>query len=209
MRVEIFDTENLLSGRLRILLDSHPFQTVSSTEPNADIIVCVHDQDGSSIEVLRCATVGNLKIPVLIITEGVPEDDIRCLLAMGAGGVLLRKTAGQHLPWAIPAILKGCLVLSPEIVEFMISERLESPLVTPQEQSACERMHRLSRREQQVLQLLSRGMSNRDIARTLFISPETVKDHVRAVRSKLGVSTRVHAARVAWLARGSAAGNAA
>ncbi|MGI5411732.1 response regulator transcription factor [Streptomyces chartreusis] len=63
--------------------------------------------------------------------------------------------------------------------------------------------------EQEVLQLLGLRMSNREIARCLTISPETVKDHVRAMRCKLGAPPRVHAAHVAWFARGATAGNVA
>ncbi|MFE5919027.1 response regulator transcription factor [Streptomyces sp. NPDC056468] len=81
--------------------------------------------------------------------------------------------------------------------------------MTPQEQSARENVHRLSRREQEVLDLLSHGMTNREIASDLLISPDTVKDHVRAVRSKLGARTRVHAAQIAWLARDTTVRNAA
>lgn len=87
----------------------------------------------------------------------------------------------------------------------MIGEYLDSTSMTPQEKSARENVNRLSSREQEVLQLLGHGMSNREIATSLSISPETVKDHVRSIRSKLNVANRVHAAHVAWLARGMTA----
>ncbi|MEW1832112.1 LuxR C-terminal-related transcriptional regulator [Streptomyces sp. NPDC088196] len=110
---------------------------------------------------------------------------------MGTAGILLQDTAAQHVPWVVPAISSGCRVVSPEISESVISEYLRSSATTSQER------------------LVARGMSNREIASALFISPETVKDHVRAIRAKLGAPTRVHAARVAWLAHSANAGSAA
>ncbi|GGN71919.1 DNA-binding response regulator [Streptomyces albiflavescens] len=209
MRIGIIDKGNLFRGDLRAALDSQPFLTVAVEGTQLDIIVSSHVHGRDSAEVLRVAAQANPAIPVLVIAERVSEREIRRILTMGAAGILLQETAAQHVSWAIPAISNGCRALSPEIAESMISEYLGSSSMTPQEQSARERVHRLSHREQEVLHLLGRGMSNREIARSLFISPETVKDHVRAIRSKLSVPTRVHAAHVAWLARGATAGNAA
>lgn len=194
---------------LRIALNSHPFLAAKAEEMQPDIIVSSHRGGRDCTEALRFTAEANPAIPVLVITERVPESDIRQLLTMGASGILLQETAAQHVSWAIPAISNGCRALSPEITEAVVSEYLRPSLMTLQEQSARKRVHRLTLREHEVLHLLSRGMSNREIARSLFISPETVKDHVRAIRSKLGVPTRVHAAQVAWLARGVTARNAA
>ncbi len=208
MLIKIFDEENPLSGTLRAALDSWPFSTVAAEGTQPDIIVSSQIHKGDSTEVPHVATQENLKTPVLIIAERVSMVQIRHILTMGAAGILLQETAAQHISWAVPEIVNGCRILSPEIIESVISEYLGSWPMTPQEQSALERVDRLSKREQEILRLLGRGMSNREIARCLVISPETVKDHVRAVRSKLDAPTRVHAAHVAWLTRGATPGNA-
>lgn len=150
--------------------------------------------------------------PEIIVSShvnGGDSSDVHRILTMGAAGILLQDTAAQHVPWVVPGISSGCRVVSPEISESVISEYLRSSATTSQEESAREIICRLSRREQEVLHLVAQGMSNREIASALFISPETVKDHVRAIRAKLGAPTRVHAARVAWLAHSASAGSAA
>ncbi|MFJ5772586.1 DNA-binding response regulator [Streptomyces sp. NPDC093094] len=209
MRIGITGEEGCLSGPLRDALDTRPFLTVATERAEADIIVSAQTNGHSSAEALHLTAQAHPELPVLVIAERITPIDIRRILTMGASGILLQETAAQHVSWAIPAVLNDCRVLSPEISESLISECLGSWPAAPQEQSARERIHRLSRREREVLHLLGQGMSNREIARCLFISPETVKDHVRSLRTKLGAPTRVHAARVAWLARGAANGNAA
>lgn len=209
VRLTVIDKENLMSSTLRTALDSQKLLTGTAKEERPEIIVSSHTHGRDSVDFLRHITKSDLHISVLVIAEQAPIYDVRQILATGAAGILFQQTAAQHIPWAIPAISNGCRVVSPEISESMISEYLKTVAMTPQEQSARESVSRLSRREQEVLHLLGRGMSNRGIARTLFISPETVKDHVRAIRSKLGASTRIEAAQVAWLARSATAGRAA
>ncbi|MFI1922511.1 response regulator transcription factor [Streptomyces sp. NPDC020377] len=209
MRIVISGEENLLNDTLHAVLTSQRFLTVTAAEAKPDIIIRIHTQGSESVEFLHNAANSGIRVPILVLAERVPDSDVRQILAMGAAGILLRDTAARHIPWAIPAISNGCRVVSPEISESMISEYLRNDAMTPQEESARERICRLSRREHEVLHLLSRGMSNREIAGTLFISPETVKDHVRAIRSKLGAPTRVQAAHVAWLARIAATESAA
>ncbi|MFE6178528.1 response regulator transcription factor [Streptomyces sp. NPDC056464] len=154
----------------------------------------------NSSEALHLVRRAYPEIPLLVIADQVPENDIRRILAIGAAGILLQETVAKHIAWAIPAILNGLLILPHEISESMISG-LTRPSRTSQEQRAREKVHRLSHREREVLELIGRGLSNRQIAARLIISPETVKDHVRAIRTKLDVASRVHVAHVAWLAR--------
>jgi DNA-binding NarL/FixJ family response regulator len=208
MKIKIVNEDNSFGGALLAALESQSFVTcvIEGTQP--DIIISSHTHGRDSAEFLRVTAQADRATPVLVIAERVSESDIRRILAMGAAGILLQKTAALHVSWAIPAISNGCRAFSPEITEPMISEYLGSSARTPQEESALERVHRLSHREQEVLHHLGHGRSNREIARSLFISPETVKDHVRAIRAKLGAPTRVHAAHVAWLARGATAGTA-
>ncbi|NUR00513.1 MAG: response regulator transcription factor [Streptomyces sp.] len=207
MKITVVDKKNLLSSTLRAALDSQNSLTATVKDERPEIIVSSHTHGGDSVDFLRHITKSDLRIPVLVIAERVSICDVRQILTTGAAGILFQQTAAQHISWAIPAISSGCRVVSPEISESMISEYLKTVAPTPQEHAARESVSRLSRREQEVLHLLGRGISNREIAHTLFISPETVKDHVRAIRSKLGASTRIEAAQVAWIAHGATAGS--
>lgn len=206
MRIEIIDDRSSFRASLLAALETQSSLDVEiESGQRPDIIITGHIQGHDSTEFLKLAEKSFPEIPVLIIVEQLQAGDIRHVLMMGAAGILLQETAAQHISWTIPAILSGCRALSPEISESMIGEYLDSASMTPQEKSARENVDRLSSREQEVLQLLGHGMSNREIATSLSISPETVKDHVRSIRSKLNVANRVHAAHVAWLARGMTA----
>lgn len=135
---------------------------------------------------------------ILVIAEHVTESAIRHLLARGIGGILVQDSATQHLPWAVPAVAGRGRALSPEISRAVIGEYVSPSQVPDQQHSARQRVSGLSPREKEVLGLIGEGLSNRVIAEVLNISPETVKDHVRAVFTKLRTENRVRAARVAW-----------
>ncbi|GAA0635051.1 response regulator transcription factor [Streptomyces thermocarboxydovorans] len=210
VRIGIIDCGGPFRAALRDALEAQPFSTtliegnVQRTTPSQvmpDIIVSSHAAWQHSAPTLCAPNDGQPGIPVLVIADQVLTSDVREILSLGAAGILLAETAAQHISWALPAISDGHRVVSPEISDAMISEYLASTIAAAQEGSARDRVHSLSHREQQVLSLVSRGMSNRAIASSLFISPETVKDHVRAICTKLKVANRVQAAHVAWLAR--------
>ncbi|MET9844428.1 response regulator transcription factor [Streptomyces ossamyceticus] len=134
---------------------------------------------------------------VLVITEHVTEADARTLLAHGVGGILLHRSAARHLAWALAAVADGSRALSPEIADAVIGG-CAAPLPSP-----CKAQHRvnsLSPREREVLALLGDGLPNRAIGEALHISPDTVKDHVRTLCTKLRAANRIQAARIAWQA---------
>ncbi|AZQ40521.1 response regulator transcription factor [Streptomyces cyaneochromogenes] len=98
--------------------------------------------------------------------------------------------SGQ-LAQVIRAVAAGCVVLSRQVAHILGTDNCAHEArrnVPPAENPA------LSTREREVLQLLARGLSNRDIASRLLLSPHTVKEHVSIVCEKLGVNNRVSAA---------------
>lgn len=134
---------------------------------------------------------------ILVIAERVTERDAGILLVRGAAGVLLHRSARKHLAWGLTAVSQGSRALSPEIADALLHPHRAS-LRFPH--GAEDRIADLSTREREVLALLSEGLPNRAIAQALHISPETVKDHVRALCAKLRAANRFHAARIAWQA---------
>ncbi|MFD8913369.1 response regulator transcription factor [Streptomyces sp. NPDC059575] len=134
---------------------------------------------------------------VLVIAERVTRRDAGVLLVKGAAGVLLHRSAVRHLAWGLTAVSQGSRALSPEIADALLHASPASLHSCP---GAEDRIADLSAREREVLALLSEGLPNRAIAQALHISPETVKDHVRALCAKLRAANRFHAARIAWQA---------
>jgi DNA-binding NarL/FixJ family response regulator len=140
-------------------------------------------------------TIARLPTPPAILV--ITERDTPMLLARGAAGVLLRRSAPQHLSWALTAVAEGSRALSPEIADAIV-HRPWPPVRACH--GAPERIADLSTREREVLALLSAGLANRAITQALHISPEMVKNHVRVVCTKLNADNRMHAARIAWQA---------
>lgn len=126
---------------------------------------------------------------VVVLT--VFEDDAHVLEALRAGatGYLLKDATGEQLREAVSAAARGESLLAPSAATHLVTELRRSPA-----SSASPLETPLSARERDVLRLLARGASNKQIARALFISEGTVKNHVTAVLTKLGVSDRTQAA---------------
>ncbi|MER6028072.1 response regulator transcription factor [Streptomyces sp. NPDC001851] len=174
---------------------AHAAALVRATRP--DLLVCGDTCGKDSLALVETVARLPASPAVLVIAERVTERDARTLLARGAAGVLLHCSAPKHLPWALTAVTEGSRALSPEIADAILHG---CPAPPRARHGAHERVAGLSSREREVLALLSDGLPNRAIAQALYISPETVKDHIRTLCGKLRVDNRMHAARIAWQA---------
>jgi DNA-binding NarL/FixJ family response regulator len=123
--------------------------------------------------------------PVLVLTTYDSDADIRRAIEAGATGYVLKDTPRDQLFSAIRAVAQGKSALAPAILT-----RLLRSMQTPVEEP-------LSAREIEVLALVARGASNREIARRLYISEATVKSHLIHIFSKLEVADRTAAVTVA------------
>lgn len=103
-------------------------------------------------------------------------------MAAGARGLLTRETSATALAAAVRAVRAGLIVVDPSLASALIPTRDHAPLA-----------EELTAREQEVLQHLSQGLSNKEIAAKMHISDHTVKFHVNAILTKLGVTSRTEA----------------
>lgn len=104
-------------------------------------------------------------------------------VAAGARGIVLRDTAPARLVAALEAVARGLMVIDPVL----------SDLVPRRRPLSSDRIEPLTPRENEVLQLLAEGRSNKSIAARLGISEHTAKFHVNAILGKLGATTRTEA----------------
>jgi two-component system, NarL family, response regulator LiaR len=127
---------------------------------------------------------------VVMLTSHTSETEIVAALSSGADAYCIKGTNIELLVSAIEAALEGAVYLDPQIARKVL-EHLRPP---PPE---AEKIGHLSPREMDVLQLLVQGLSNIEIAAALFLSPNTIKTHLRGIMNKLAVDDRVQAAVVA------------
>jgi DNA-binding NarL/FixJ family response regulator len=132
------------------------------------------------------------QIKVLVLTTFDDEEYVTQALRSGASGYLLKDTPFEELTQAIRFVQKGYTQIGPGLGSKAIgfSEANTSPAApTPP-----AIWHELTPREQEILRLIARGASNREIAQSLYISEKTVKNHVTSILSRLNLRDRTQAA---------------
>ena len=127
-------------------------------------------------------------VRVLVLTSFVNDAQLTPALQAGASGYLLKDISADELVKAIRAAQHGESPLAPEV-----ARKLGEGPREPRDADAAK-LAALTDREREVLALLARGMSNRDIAKQLVISEKTVKFHVSSILSKLELDDRTQAA---------------
>lgn len=198
MRILLCDDHPVYRDGLRALFDELELEVVaeaSSGEEAVELVASVRPDlvvmDLSmpgigGVEATRRIVADHPSIRVLALT--MVDDPVVVLSALraGASGYLLKGAAQAEIRAALDAVAGGSLVVAPGIVD-ALRAGIGTPLPFPQ----------LTRREREVLELMSRGRANDQIATTLVLSPKTVRNLVSAVLSKLAVSTRAEAVAVA------------
>ncbi|TDD86392.1 response regulator [Actinomadura rubrisoli] len=160
-----------------------------------DIRMPVLDGLAATTEILRTVP----RTSVLVLTTFGDDLHIARALGEGASGFLLKAGDPRELITGIHAVASGGAYLSPSVARRVIT-RLGGPDRMSRVASAHIRVAALTDRERDVLALLGVGMSNVEIARRLCVVEATVKTHVSAILSRLGVHNRVQAALVAYQA---------
>ena len=128
-------------------------------------------------------------IRIVVLTSHTSETEIIAALSSGADAYCVKGADVERLVTAIAAAQEGAVYLDPKIARRVI-EHLKPPTITTP-------IGQLSARELDVLKLIVEGYSNPEIANALYLSPNTIKTHIRGIMNKLAVDDRVQAAVVA------------
>ncbi|MDX3194450.1 response regulator transcription factor [Streptomyces sp. MN03-5084-2B] len=205
VRVIVVDDEELVRSGFRLILqaagDIEVVATVTGAQAVKEIglrrpdvvLLDIRMPDVDGLTVLRQLR-GLADPPVVAMLTTFDSDEyIATALRSGAAGFILKDTAPEQLAQLVRTLAAGGVVLSPKVTRTVVDGYLDSGAGS----AAATQAGRLSERERTVLVLIADGLSNTDIARRIHVSVGTVKDHVSAILTKLGVGSRVQAALVA------------
>jgi NarL family two-component system response regulator LiaR len=200
IRVLIADDHAIVRDGIHSLLKTEPqiqvvgeaktgHEAVLETEKHQPDVVIMDlvmpEMDG--VEATRRILAKQPEVRILVLTSFGAEDKLLPAIRAGALGYLLKDSGAEELVGAIRQVYGGASSLHPVVARKLIQE-----LAKANERAAIQEP--LTVREQQVLKLLARGMSNQQISLELVISEATVRNHVSSILSKLELESRTQAA---------------
>jgi DNA-binding NarL/FixJ family response regulator len=127
------------------------------------------------------------EIEIVAMTSFIEEEKVTSALEAGATGYLLKDAEAEEVAAAVRAAHAGEMTLDPAVAR-LLAQRMRS------KRSGNEPVESLTERERDVIALLARGTSNKEIASALFITERTARTHVSNILGKLGLASRTQAA---------------
>ncbi|MDR1212498.1 MAG: response regulator transcription factor [Propionibacteriaceae bacterium] len=158
---------------------------ITQTSPDL-VLLDVHLPGGGGAEVIKRTHARQPDVRFLALSVSDVAEDVIGVIRAGARGYVTKSISGPELIDAICRVAEGDAVFSPRLAGFVLDAFSGSIEVA----SIDEDLDRLSTREREVLRLIARGYSYKEIARELFISVKTVETHVSSVLRKLQLTNR-------------------
>ena len=204
IRLAIVDDQGMVRAGFRSLLEGESdFEVVGEAGNGEEAVAMVSELvpdvtlmdirmpvlDG--IAATRRIVESGVETKVLVLTTFDLDEYVFEALRAGASGFLLKDAPAEELAAAVRVVAAGESLLAPGVTRRVIDAFVRRD--SPPSAGPDPRLHALTPRELEVLSLLARGRSNRDIAETLFVSEGTTKTHVSNVLTKLDLRDRVQA----------------
>ncbi|HEX3792309.1 MAG TPA: response regulator transcription factor [Pseudonocardiaceae bacterium] len=209
IRVIVADDQEIVRTGLRMILDAQPdIDVIGEAADGRQAVelarrlhpdVCLFDirmPDVDGIEATRQLAGPTVEHPlaVVVITTFDLDDYVYAALRAGARGFLLKDAGPALLSQAVHAAANGDALIAPDITARLLAAFADAGPPTPPTQP----IEPLTEREEQILAAVARGLTNGEIADTLYITLSTVKSHVGRLMTKIGARNRVEIAMWAY-----------
>ena len=152
------------------------------------------DMPGNGLEAAQKIAVGFPFIKIILLTVSENEDNLVRAIKSGARAYILKGVAGRELIRIVRSVYAGESYVPPQLAASLLAE-MTRPLGSAQEQEAS--LDELTEREKEILELLAKGLSNKEIGEKLFLTEKTIKHYMTNILQKLQVRNRVEAALLA------------
>lgn len=205
IRLLLVDDQRLMRDGLRTLLDLEPDLEVAGEASNGQealdtyatlrpdvVLMDVRMPVLDGVEATRRLRSQWPDARVIILTTFDDDEYVFEGLRAGALGYLLKDVSVEELAGSIRTVMAGGVLIEPSVARKVVAEFARLAAVSPRPVPALEEP--LSERELEILQLLAQGMTNREIARQLFLAEGTVKNYVTNILGKIGARDRTQAA---------------
>lgn len=206
IRILIVDDHTLFRSGIKLVLQRHEgFEVVGEAGDGLEgvkrakqlkpdvVLLDLHMAGTGGLEALRLLAEDVPEAQVIMLTVSENADDLLETLRAGARGYLLKNIDTEFLLESIRRAARGESVMSPQIAHKLA----DSLRVPPRDTAAAVadiNPSKLSPREREIIVMLARGASNKEIARQLELSESTIKIHVQGILRKLNIAKRVQAA---------------
>ena len=200
-RVLIADDDHLMRAGLVELLTADPTIDIvgqASTGREAVeqareiapevVLMDIRMPDLDGIAATRLISTAAPESKVLILTTFEQDDYVFGALRAGASGFLLKRTRPEELIAAVHVVAAGDALLSPSVTRRVIDRMAQQPTPRFADQA---KLDGLTPREREVLELVARGLSNREIAAAFVVEESTIRTHVKRILMKLGLRDRI------------------
>jgi DNA-binding NarL/FixJ family response regulator len=161
---------------------------IAETAPDV-VLIDVHLPGGGGHAVVTAIRATHPQVRFLALSASDAPEDVIAIIRAGARGYITKTISGMELVDAVVRVAEGEAVFSPRLAGFVLDAFAalgpvdEKPAIDPE-------LDQLTLREREVLRLIARGFTYKEIARELFISAKTVESHVSSVLRKLQMSSR-------------------
>src|SRR5215469_1712595 len=211
IRTMIVDDHALFRRGLEMVLDAEPdIELVGEASDGAEavekagqalpdvVLMDIRMPRSSGIEACRAMKELSPSAKIVMLTISDEEEDLFEAIRAGASGYLLKDIPLDEVADAVRAVYGGQSLINPSMAGKLLTEFATlARRDTESELAKHAPAPKLTEREMEVLRLVARGMNNRDIAKELFISENTVKNHVRNILEKLQIHSRMEAVMIA------------